>query len=242
MARLGLIAALISWGCGSGDKTEGGDSASGSAGAWRPDLVCPGDAGCVSGDGELQAGAAAVSITPTCFEQWLDCGRDGICPDDEAWVEADEGEGDSEWHKASEAFLDCGCDQLCEGDEGYPGVDEGENDGEFQAAWLAGFQNGRPANSVHDDIWSRTVVLRQGDTTVALVSLDVVGFFYDDVEELRELVVAEGLDVDHVMISATHNHEAPDTLGQWGQMVGKRGVDEAWLAELKDQVLSLIHI
>ena len=62
-------------------------------------------------------------------------------------------------------------------------LDEGEEDGEFQAAWLAGFQNGRPANSVHDDIWSRTVVLRQGDTTVALVSLDVVGFFYDDVEK-----------------------------------------------------------
>ena len=72
---------------------------------------------------------------------------------------------------------------------------------------------------------------------MALVSLDVVGFFYDDVEEVRERVAAQGLDVDHVMISATHNHEAPDTLGQWGRMVGKRGVDEAWLSDLKDQVV-----
>ena len=85
-------------------------------------------------------------------------------------------------------------------------------DGEFRAAWLAGFQNGRPANSVHDDIWSRTVVLQQGDTTVALAS-SVVGFFYDDVEEVRERVAAQDLDVDRVMISATHNHEA---LGQVG--------------------------
>ena len=78
MARLGLIAALIGWGCGtSGDKTDG-DTAGGPDGGWRPDLVCPGDAGCVSGEGALEAGAAAVSITPTCFEQWLDCGRDGI--------------------------------------------------------------------------------------------------------------------------------------------------------------------
>lgn len=241
MVRIGLIAALIGWGCGSGgEKTGGGDTAGAADGPWRPDLVCPGDPICASGDGELEVGAAAVAITPTCFEQWLDCGRDGVCPDDEAWVEADQGEGDSEWHKASEAFLDCGCDQLCEGDEGYPGPDEGEGDGEFQAAWLAGFQNGRPANSVHDDIWSRTVVLQQGDTTVALVSLDVVGFFYDDVEEVRVLAAAEGVDVDHIMISATHNHEAPDTLGQWGQMVGKRGVDEAWLDDLKDQVVQSI--
>jgi hypothetical protein len=241
MARLGLIAALLGWACGSdGGKANGGDTAGTDDGPWRPDLVCPGDAGCASGDGQLEAGAAAVSITPECFEQWLDCGRDGICPGDEAWTEADQGEGDAEWHRSSEPFLDCGCDQLCEGDEGYPGADQGEEDGTFQAAWLAGFQNGRPANSVHDDIWSRTVVLRQGDTTVALVSLDVVGFFYDDVEEVRAKVDAEGLDVDHVMISATHNHEAPDTLGQWGQMVGKRGVDEAWMAELKERVVDSI--
>ena len=54
------------------------------------------------------------------------------------------------------------------------------------------------------------------------------------------LAAAEGVDVDHIMISATHNHEAPDTLGQWGQMVGKRGVDEAWLDDLKDQVVQSI--
>ena len=82
-------------------------------------------------------------------------------------------------------------------------------------------------------------MLRRGNTTVALVSLDVVGFFYDDVEEeVREQVSAQGLDVDHVMISATHNHEAPDTLGQWGRMVetseGGRGLA---LETLKDQVV-----
>ncbi len=240
MVRGILFGALVAAGCGSDDpKTAVSDTAD--DGAWRPDLVCPGDAGCASAGGPLEVGAAAVSITPDCFEQWLDCGEDGICPDDPEWVAADSGEGDAEWRKSTEPFLDCGCDQLCEGDEGYPGPDDGEADGEFQAAWLAGFQNGRPANSVHDDIWSRTIVLRQGDSTLALVSLDVVGFFYDDVQEIRQRVSERGLDVDHVMVSATHNHEAPDTLGQWGQMVGKRGVDEDWMAELKGRVVDSIE-
>jgi len=207
---------------------------------WRPDLVCPGDDSCPAATGDLEVGAAAVSITPTCFEQWLDCGRDGVCPDDPDWLEPDSGEGDAEWHKSTEPFLDCGCDQLCEDDPGYPGPDDGEADGEFQAIWLAGFQNGRPANSVHDDIWARTIVFKQGDTSIAVVSLDVVGFFFDDVTEIRADIKAQGIDVDHVMITSTHNHEAPDTLGQWGMQVGRRGVDEDWMVELKAKIISSV--
>ena len=208
---------------------------------WRPDLVCPGDDVCIDAEGQLSAGAAAVAITPTCWEKWLDCGDDGICPGDPDWVEADSGENNSEYDKRTEVFLDCGCDQLCEGDEGYPGPDEGESDGVFRGAWLAGFSNGRPANAVHDDIWARTVALRQGETTVAIVALDVVGFFFDDVEEIRALVVDAGVDVDHVIISSTHNHEAPDALGQWGPQVGQRGVDDAWMADLKLQVVESVE-
>jgi len=207
---------------------------------WRPDVVCPGDAVCRSGEGVLAAGAAAVSITPTCWEQWLDCGEDGICPGDPTWVEADAGEADGDYDKQSERFVDCGCDQLCAGDEGYTGPDEGELDGLFRGSWMAGFNNGRPANGVHDDIWARTIALQQGDTTVAIVSLDVVGFFFDDVEEIRAQVVEAGVDVDHVIISSTHNHEAPDSLGQWGRQVGERGVDEAWLVDLKRAVVESV--
>ena len=82
--------------------------------------------------------------------------------------------------------LDCGCDQLCPGDEGYVAPDEGEGDGTFDAIWLAGYNSARPANFVHDDIWARTLFLSQGDVDVALVSVDLVGFFWSDVELLRE--------------------------------------------------------
>jgi hypothetical protein len=237
--RLHLLSTLLLVACGSKDSADPGTSDTGDA-PWRPDLVCPGDADCLHSDGPLEAGAAAVKITPTCFEAWLDCGDDGLCPGDEGYVEPDGGEGDAEYSASREAFLDCGCDRLCPDAEDYPGKDEGEADGVFQAMWLAGFQNGRPAASVHDDLWARAVVLRAGETTVALLSLDVVGFFYDDVLEIRQRVEAADVGVDHVIVTSTHVHEGPDTLGQWGKSFGQRGVDDDWLESIKDNAASAV--
>lgn len=179
--------------------------------AWRPDLVCPGDEGCLSNEGPLQAGAAALTITPTCFESWEDA------------------DADARYSASSEVFFDCGCDRLCEGDEGWPGADEGEGDGVFQAVWLAGFGQGRAAAGVADDLWARAVVLDQGDVRIAIVALDLVGWFYDDTVAIRQAVQAAGLDVDHVIVHATHQHEGPDTMGQWGPSLTQAGTDRAYM-------------
>ncbi len=223
-----LLTALI--GCSTEtDKASDGDSG---AAPWRPDVVCPGDDSCPDAEGVLEAGAAAVAITPTCYEEWLDCGDDGLCPGDDGYIEPDGGEGDAEYDSRTEEFLDCGCDRLCSEDDGYPGADEGEADGSFQALWMAGFQSSRPMNSVHDDLWARAVAFQKGSTTIVVVSLDVVGFFYDHVVEVREAVAARGVDVDHVFITSTHVHEAPDTLGQWGPSPAIRGVDDDWFDDV----------
>ncbi len=201
-------------GCGADPSSDSGASGgSGDTGstAWRPDLVCPGDAGCTSAEGELMAGAAARVITPSCFEGWEDA------------------DGDAKYEPSTDAFLDCGCDRLCEGDEGWTAPDEGEGDGVFQAMWIAGFGQARAANGVHDDLQSRVVVLRQGDATVAIVALDVVGWFYDDVLAIDEEVAARGLGVDSVVVHASHVHEGPDTLGQWGPSLTQPGTDRAWM-------------
>src|SRR5690606_31624874 len=36
------------------------------------------------------------------------------------------------------------------------------NNGKFDAVWLAGFHQGRPANGVNDSLWARTMVVRNG--------------------------------------------------------------------------------
>ena len=203
---VGSVLSLFTLSC-SGEPGDGKtDSGVGGSDSWRPDLVCPGDEGCPTNSGPLEAGAVAIDITPQCFELW------------------DDADGNGEWDRSGEAFFDCGCDQLCEGDDGWPGADDGEADGEFQAIWMAGFGNSRPANGVHDPLWARTVVFRSGDTSVAIVSLDLVGWFHDDAVAIRTRAAELGADVDLVVVQSSHQHEGPDTLGQWGQRVGRSGV------------------
>lgn len=166
-------------------------------------LICPGSPGCeTSTDTTLYAGAAARTTTSVGFElaktDWIN--------DDAVW------EGNL---MDTETFHDCGRDQLCPGDTGYTAPDDGEGDGMFQGLWIAGFDHSRPAFGIHDDTWARAIVLKQGNTTVALVSLDAVGFFYSDIQKAIERLPASS-EVDHVILSSTHTHEAADTMGQWG--------------------------
>ncbi len=209
--------------CHKDKEPSGDDSAETGEEAWRPDVVCPGDAGCESAEGALEAGAAALTITPTCWETWEDLNDNG------------------EYDFSSESYFDCGCDHLCEGDEGYTAPDEGEGDGEFQAVWMAGFQNARPMNGVHDDLWARAIAFRQGETTIAVVSLDLVGFFNDQVDQIRAAIEAAGLDVDHVLISSTHVHEGPDTMGMWGKTAFSSGIDPEYLAYVHSQTLEAVR-
>ncbi len=210
-----------------GTTTTTGGATSGTATtspAWAPDIYCPGDPSGVCDDaaGTLHVGAGAVDITPACFESWEDPDENG------------------EWDWNSEAFLDCGCDRLCAGDDGYPGPDEGEEDGEFQASWMAGFHTGRPAQGSHDPLWARALVLDQGETRIAFVVVDLVGWFNDEIDLTREELAAAGLDVDYLMVSATHNHEGPDTMGIWGKTATQTGVLPEYHAQVRTATVEAV--
>ncbi|MBW2262058.1 MAG: hypothetical protein JRG91_08810 [Deltaproteobacteria bacterium] len=96
---------------------------------------------------------------------------------------------------------------------------DGNGNGEWDFVYIAGLGNPRPARDVHDPITSRVLVLRWKSTTIAIVSLDLIGYFASDIADIREAV--SDLDIDFVSVSSTHNHEGPDTVGIWG-------MDEAW--------------
>ncbi|MFH1438420.1 MAG: hypothetical protein ABIJ56_22110, partial [Pseudomonadota bacterium] len=90
--------------------------------------------------------------------------------------------------------------------------DNNEN-GEWDFTWIAGYDYDRPANDIHDDLWARTVVLQWESTAIAIVSVDLAGIFLDDVMDIREQVA--DLEIDFVVVHATHDHEAPDVIGYW---------------------------
>ncbi len=216
MRRL-IVSALLLASCPSSDPASPRYTLGELAGAVG--RICPGDpsGACdLSDDIELRVGASAQVITPVRWEQWVD--------EDEDW----------EYHPGTDSFLDCGVDRLCPGDPGYSAADEGEGDGVFQALWLAGFQNARAMNGVADDLWARATVLQQGETTLGVVAIDVVGFFYNEVEEIRGRALALG--IDHVIVVSTHVHEAPDTMGLWGPQVARSGVNPDFMQRVHDGI------
>ncbi len=232
MRRLNLLPLLVLLSCKGGGETDDTDVDPG----YQPDLACPGAEGCLTADGALQAGAGTMSILPTCFEDWIDLNDD------------------QEYDKRDEEFRDCGCDKLCPGDDGYTAADEGEADGEFQVVWMAGFQHSRAAMGVRDvstglrdigegdGLWAKTAVFRQGDSTVAIVALDLVGYFYEPgVARIRELAAERNLDVDLIVVHSTHVHEGPDTMGIWGPNLVTTGVNDDYYEYVAQQAAASIE-
>lgn len=102
--------------------------------------------------------------------------------------------------------------------------------------YMAGFGTNRVATKVHDPIMARAVVLSDGTKKIAWVCVDVVGLFLPTVERVR--AKAKGFDL--VMVSSTHNHEGPDTLGLWGKSNFVSGVDPDYLTAVVDGCVKAI--
>ncbi|QVL33098.1 hypothetical protein KIH39_04055 [Telmatocola sphagniphila] len=103
--------------------------------------------------------------------------------------------------------------------------------------YMAGFGHDRKATEVHDPIMARIVVLHDGKSKVALVCVDVVGLFLPFVDSIREKLP----EYAYVMVSSSHNHEGPDTLGLWGASPFQSGVDEAYMDLLRKKIVEGIQ-
>jgi hypothetical protein len=105
-----------------------------------------------------------------------------------------------------------------------------------KTVYLAGFGQNRQATGVHDPLKARVVVLLHEQQKLALVSLDVVGFFHPQVVQLRERLPGF-----QVLVSSTHNHEGPDTLGLWGPNPFLSGVDSDYLKVIENRVVAAVQ-
>jgi hypothetical protein len=108
-------------------------------------------------------------------------------------------------------------------------------DGRFDGVWIAGFGNARGAQGVHDDLWASVIALEQNQTRIALLSLDTIGFFIDDAEDIRERVAEMGVDVDYILFSSTHTHQGRDTVGLWGLSATETGLSVDFQNRVKDK-------
>lgn len=108
---------------------------------------------------------------------------------------------------------------------------------EDRPVWIAGYGHGRRATGVHDPLLARCVVLRHGERKLAWVSVDLIGLQYAETQRIR----ARLSDYEYVLVTSTHNHEAPDVIGIWGRTPLTRGVDDDYLALVVERVVEAVR-
>jgi hypothetical protein len=93
------------------------------------------------------------------------------------------------------------------------------SDQKYDGTYLAGFGTDRLATGKHDDLWARALVVEFGARRLAIVSVDLLGY-YSNADYYGAIEVRKGLGpklgIREVLITSTHNHQGPDTVGIWG--------------------------
>jgi hypothetical protein len=104
-----------------------------------------------------------------------------------------------------------------------------------------------PFKSVHDDLYARALVLDDGRQSMAVLSVDSIGYDNsilgkgrDVTRELRRKIARRtGLKPDAVMLAGTHAHSVPETIGltRFREVIGVREWLENHLEELVQTVV-----
>ncbi len=178
----------------------------------------------------LKIGVAALPITP--FGQDRDW--DGTITESGVWGEKFTDTNHNGRWDAGEPFED---------DPGNDVLDSSSK-GKYDGIFLAGFGNNRLATGKHDDLWARAIVLEYETTKIAIVSIDVIGYYskanYYGLGEIKKLVDPK-LGVTEILVASTHDHEAPDTIGAWGPNALSDGKYPKYLRFIDRQVAKAIN-
>ncbi len=179
---------------------------------------------------ELKVGAAAVAITP--FGAQADW--DGTVTPSGVWGETFTDQNANGVWDMGEPFVD---------DEGNTVLDVSSK-GKYDGVYLAGFGQKRLATGKHDDLWARTIILEQGATRIAVVSIDVIGYYseasYYGLNHVQKYLDPK-LGVQEILLASTHSHEGPDTIGAWGHGALNDGKYPKYLRFLDKQIAKSIE-
>jgi hypothetical protein len=177
----------------------------------------------------LRVGAAALPITPFgAHPDW-----DGTVTGTGVWGEEfTDLNGNGVWN-SGEPFVD---------DPGNTAIDRSSLN-KYDGIYLAGFGDKRLATGRHDDLWARTIVLDRGTTRIAIVAIDLIGYYSDatyyGVKKIREQL-DPALGIQEILLASTHSHEGPDTIGAWGDGPLKDGKYPKYLRFVDRQIAKSI--
>ena len=145
----------------------------------------------ITDDGITWAGASVVDINPEIRETFTDLNGnndfDGCLDDPDA--------------------LGVDCDEP---------FDDVNGNNWFDATFIGGFGPLRPALEIHDPVTARALVIAESGSYIAFVTLDLVGLGSPRIWPARDALALDGFDPDRLIVSSSHNHQGPDTMGLWG--------------------------
>lgn len=100
----------------------------------------------------------------------------------------------------------------------------------------AGFGRTEPASGIKEPLEINAMLLRQGDTAVALISIDVL-FVGEELRKAAELAL-KPLPPECILFGASHTHFAPAT----ERLLPSLGpIDESYLEDVKAKLTALLH-
>lgn len=87
---------------------------------------------------------------------------------------------------------------------------------------MAGYYHERLAQDTVDPLYAKAIVFRDGEMAGALVVCDLIGIATDLTREVRrQASEATGIPAEHIAISATHTHTAPDYMKELYLFLGQ---------------------
>ncbi len=105
--------------------------------------------------------------------------------------------------------------------------------------FMAGFGDNRRATGYHDRLWARGLVLDNKGVRVAIVALDLIGYFKNEIDTARAMI-SPASEIDFAVVASTHQHEGPDTLGIWGPDGTTTGIDFGYLDFVNEAIADCI--
>ena len=76
--------------------------------------------------------------------------------------------------------------------------------------YLVGMERAESSHGLHDDLFATAVAIKDGNTELVILSVDILFFMPALIEAVQKLVSAEtGLPASHIMFCATHCHSGP---------------------------------
>jgi hypothetical protein len=84
------------------------------------------------------------------------------------------------------------------------------------------------------------MIVDDGKTRLALVSIDAIGFMNDDVVDVRNLIASE-TGITYAIVTSTHTHEGPDMIGMWSGTPFKDGLNKEYMKFVKTRIIQSVE-